>query len=47
MRLQIENFGDAIAEKYVVAAFDAFLKAKPLQKLHHARKGDICVSAAS
>jgi hypothetical protein len=29
MRLQVENFGDAITEKYVVAAFDALVKAKP------------------
>ena len=34
-------------KKYVVAAFDAFLKPKSLQKLHHTGKGDICVSAAS
>jgi len=47
MRLQVEDFGDAMADKYVVATFDALLKPKPLQKLHHAGKGDICVSAAS
>jgi hypothetical protein len=34
--LQVEDFGDAIAEKDVVAPFDALLKPKPLQKLHHA-----------
>jgi hypothetical protein len=45
MRLQVEDFGDSIAEKDVVAAFDAFLKAHSLKKLHHAGKGDICVSA--
>ncbi len=28
--LQVEDFGDAIAEKYVVAAFDALLKPEPL-----------------
>jgi hypothetical protein len=43
----VEDFGHAVAEKDVVAPFDAFLKPKPLQKLHHARKGNICVSAAS
>jgi len=47
MRLQVEDFGDTIAEKYVVATFDAILKPKSLQKLHHAGKGDICVRAAS
>jgi hypothetical protein len=47
MRLQVEDFSDSIAEKYVVAAFDALLKPKPLQKLHHAGERDICVSAAS
>jgi hypothetical protein len=47
MRLQVEDFGDAIAEKDVVAPFDALVKPKPLQKLHHAGKGDICVGAAS
>jgi hypothetical protein len=45
--LQVEDFGDTIAEKYMVTALDALLKSKPLQKLHHAGKGDICVSAAS
>ena len=47
MRLQIEDFGDAIVKKYVMAAFDALLKPKPLEKLHHTGKGNICVSAAS
>jgi hypothetical protein len=47
VRLQVEDFSDAIAGKYVVAAFDALLKPKSLQKLHHTGKGDICVSAAS
>jgi len=47
MRLQIEDFGDDITGKHVVAAFDAPLKARPFQKLHHAGKGDICVSAPS
>jgi hypothetical protein len=47
MRLQVEDFGDAIAEKDVVAPFDALVEPKPLQKLHHAGKGDICVGAAS
>jgi hypothetical protein len=47
MRLQVEDFGDSIAGKYVVATFDALLKPKPLQKLHHAGKGNISVSAAS
>jgi hypothetical protein len=46
MRLQVEDFGDAIAEEYMVAALDALLEPKPLQKLHHAEKGDICVCAA-
>jgi hypothetical protein len=45
--LQVKDFGDAIAGKYVVAAFDALLKTKPLQKLHHAGKRDVCVGAAS
>ncbi len=36
MRLQVEDFGDSISEKDVVAAFDALLKPKPLQELHHA-----------
>jgi hypothetical protein len=47
IRLQVEDFGDSVAKKYVVATFDALLKPKPLQKLHHAGKGDICVGAAS
>jgi hypothetical protein len=47
MRLQVEDFGDVIAEKDLVATFDSLLKPKPLQKLHHTGKGDICVSAAS
>jgi hypothetical protein len=47
MRLQVEDFGDAIAAKYVVAPFDALLKPKPLQKLDHAGKRDIGVRAAS
>jgi hypothetical protein len=47
MWLQVENFGDSIAEKDMVATFDALLKPKSLQKLHHAGKGDIRVSAAS
>src|SRR5579859_13790 len=46
LRLQVEDFSDAIAEEYVVAAFDAFLKPKSLQKLRHTGKGNICVSAA-
>jgi hypothetical protein len=45
--LQVEDFGDSIAEKYVVGRFDTFLKTKSLQKLHHPGKRDICVSAAS
>jgi len=45
--LQVEDFGDSVAGKYVVAAFDALLKPKALQKLHHAGKRDVCVSAAS
>jgi hypothetical protein len=47
VRLQVKDFGDAIAEKYMVTAFDALLKPKALQKLHHAGKGDVCVGAAS
>jgi hypothetical protein len=47
MRLQVKDFGDSVAGKYVVAAFDALLKPKALQKLHHAGKRDICVGAAS
>jgi hypothetical protein len=47
MGLQVEDFGDTVAEKYVVAPFDALLKPKPFKKLHHSGKGDICVSAAS
>ena len=47
IRLQVEDFGDSVAKKYVVATFDALLKPKPLQKLHHAGKRDICVGAAS
>jgi hypothetical protein len=47
MRLQVEDFGDTIAKKNMVAALDALLKTEALQKLHHAGKGDICVSAAS
>jgi hypothetical protein len=47
MRLQVEDFGDSIAGKYVMASFDAFPKAKSFKKLHHAGKGDICVSVAS
>ncbi|HYW98503.1 MAG TPA: hypothetical protein VE822_05285 [Candidatus Elarobacter sp.] len=47
MRLPIKDFGDAIAGKDVMAPLDALLKANPLQKLHHAGKGDICVRAAS
>jgi hypothetical protein len=39
MRLQIENFGDAIAEKYVVAAFDALLKAKRFRSCTMPEKG--------
>jgi hypothetical protein len=39
--LQVKDFGDSIAGKYVMAALDALLKPKPLQKLHHAGKGDI------
>jgi hypothetical protein len=31
MRLQVEDFGDAVAEKYVVAPFDALLKPKSLK----------------
>jgi len=34
MRLQVEDFGDYVAGKYVVAAFDALLKPKVLQKLY-------------
>ena len=47
VRLQVEDFGDSIAEKDMVAAFDALLKPQALQKLHHAGKRNICVSAAS
>jgi hypothetical protein len=47
MRLQVEDFGDSIAKEYVMAALDALLKPWTLKKLHHAGKGDICVSAAS
>jgi hypothetical protein len=47
VRLQVEDFGDSIAGKYVVAAFDALLKPKPFQKLYHSGKRDICVRAAS
>lgn len=47
VRLQVKNFGDSVAGKYVVAAFDTLLKPKALQKLHHAGKRDICVGAAS
>jgi hypothetical protein len=47
VRLQVEDLGDAITEKDMVAAFDALLKPKALQKLHHAGKGDVGVSAAS
>ncbi len=47
MRLQVEDFVDSIAGKYVVATLDAFLKPKPLEQLHHTGKGNICVSAAS
>ena len=47
VRLQVKDFGDSIAGKYVVAAFDALLKPKALQKLHHAGKRDVGVSAAS
>jgi hypothetical protein len=45
--LQVKDFGDSVAGEYVVAAFDALLKPKALQKLHHAGKRDICVGAAS
>jgi hypothetical protein len=45
--LQVKDFGDSVAGKDVVAAFDPLLKPKPLEKLHHARKGDVCVGAAS
>jgi len=45
--LQVKDFGDSVAGKYVVAAFDALLKPKALQKLHHAGKRDVGVSAAS
>jgi len=37
--LQIEDFGDSIAEKDMVAAFDALLKPKALQKLHMPENG--------
>ena len=47
VRLQVKDFGDSVARKYVVAAFDALLKPQALQKLHHAGKRDICISAAS
>src|SRR6266403_4572357 len=39
MRLQVEDFGNGIAEKDVVAALDALLKTETLQKLHHAGNG--------
>jgi len=45
--LQVKDFGDTIAVKDVVAAFDALLKPKAFQKLHHAGKGDVSVGAAS
>jgi len=45
--LQVKDFGDSVAVKDVVAAFDALLKPKALQKLHHAGKWDVGVSAAS
>jgi hypothetical protein len=45
--LQVEDFGDSIAEKDMVAAFDALLKPEAPQKLRHAGKRDICVSATS
>jgi hypothetical protein len=47
VRLQVEDFGDSVAGKYVVATLDALLKPKPLQKLYHAGKRDVCVGAAS
>jgi hypothetical protein len=47
MRLQVEDFGDSFAGKDMVVTFDAFLKPKPFEKLHHTGKGNICVSAAS
>jgi hypothetical protein len=47
VRLQVKDFGDSVAGKDVVATLDALLKPKALQKLHHAGKRDICVSAAS
>jgi len=47
LRLQVEDFSDPLTGKYVVASFDTFLKPKPLKKLHHAGKRDICVSSAS
>ncbi|HXJ12008.1 MAG TPA: hypothetical protein VNH19_07025 [Candidatus Limnocylindrales bacterium] len=45
--MQVEDFGDAISEKDVVITFNTLLKPKPLEKLHHTGKGNICVSAAS
>jgi len=44
--LQVDDFGDSVAEKDVVVAFNAFLKSRPLEKLQHAGKRDICVSVA-
>src|SRR5260370_14105268 len=46
MRLQVENLGNAIAKEYMVAPLDALPKPKPLQKLRHTGKRDICVSVA-
>jgi hypothetical protein len=46
-RLQVEDFHDSITGKYVMAAFNPFLKSKPLKELYHTGKRDICVSAAS
>jgi hypothetical protein len=47
MRLQVKDFGDSVTGKDVVAAFDALLKPKALQQLHHAGKRDVRVSATS
>jgi len=37
----------AFAKEDVMAALYALLKAKPLQKLHHSREGDIRVGVSS
>jgi hypothetical protein len=46
-RLQVENFDDSLAEKNVMASFNAFLKTQQLQELSHAGKRDIRIRVAS